>query len=72
MRAGGICVVLMCADPNVFCLVCVCLQASTVLGCHEQSGTYVCNLKQIVEDFRLMGHGLVETVTETATDELVV
>lgn len=47
----------------------VCLQASTVLGCHEQSGTYVCNLKQIVEDFRLMGHGLVETVTETATGE---
>lgn len=40
------------------------------MGCREQQQEddngeptkYVCNLEQIVEDFRMIGHGLVETV----------
>lgn len=42
------------------------------MGCHEpeeSSGKYVCNLQQFVEDFRVIGHGLVENVVVTTAGE---
>lgn len=41
-------------------------QTTTVMGCRydDAEQQYVSNLKQIVEDFRVIGHGLVETVTD--------